>query len=89
MATASGVVAFAGLLDIRGNHVIIDHGLGLASGYSHLSQIHVTRGQSVRAGQIIGVSGNTGRSGGAHLHWEITIAGEWLDAAEFYALWLP
>lgn len=89
VATADGVVGYAGMLDIRGNHVIIDHGLGIHSGYSHMSQIHVTRGQTVTAGQIIGVSGNTGRSGGAHLHWEISFNGEWLDAAQFYELWIP
>lgn len=87
--TASGRVAFAGLLDIRGNHVIIDHGQGIYSGYSHFSQMHVTRGQTVRAGQIIGVSGNTGRSSGPHLHWEVTVNGEWVDSLDFLGTWLP
>lgn len=89
MAAASGRVAFAGLMDIRGNHVIIDHGYGVFSGYSHLSQVHVTRGQSLQRGQIIGVSGNTGRSGGAHLHWEMSVHGEWIDSADFLRTWLP
>ncbi|RMG73173.1 MAG: M23 family metallopeptidase [Chloroflexi bacterium] len=89
MAMASGRVAFAGLLDIRGNHIIIDHGYGVYSGYSHLSQVHVTTGQTVRAGQIIGVSGNTGRSGGAHLHWELAVNGLWVDVRDFMATWLP
>lgn len=89
MAMASGRVAFAGLLDIRGNHIIVDHGYGIYSGYSHLSQVHVTAGQSVQQGQIIGVSGNTGRSGGAHLHWELTINGMWIDVRDFMATWLP
>lgn len=88
-AVAAGRVAFAGLLDIRGNHVIIDHGYGVYSGYSHLSQIHVTRGQTITKGQIIGVSGNTGRSGGAHLHWEMTVNGEWVDSVDFMNMWLP
>jgi murein DD-endopeptidase MepM/ murein hydrolase activator NlpD len=88
-AMGAGTVAFAGLLDIRGNHVVIDHGYGIFSGYSHLSQVHVTRGQSVSKGQIIGVSGNTGRSGGPHLHWEINIQGLWVDSVDFFAMWLP
>jgi murein DD-endopeptidase MepM/ murein hydrolase activator NlpD len=88
-AAASGRVAYAGLMDIRGHHVIIDHGYGIFTGYSHLSQIHVTRGQTVRAGQIIGVSGNTGRSGGAHLHWEIAVNGKWVDTIDFLRMWLP
>jgi murein DD-endopeptidase MepM/ murein hydrolase activator NlpD len=88
-SVASGRVAFAGLLDIRGNHIIIDHGQGIYSGYSHFSQSHVTRGQWVEAGQIIGVSGNTGRSSGPHLHWEMTVNGEWIDSVDFLNTWLP
>lgn len=89
MAMAAGRVAFAGLMDIRGNHIVIDHGYGVFSGYSHLSQIHVTRGQSITRGQIIGVSGNTGRSGGAHLHWEVTVNGKWVDSVDFVNMWKP
>lgn len=88
-AMGGGRVAFAGLMDIRGNHVIIDHGYGLFSGYSHLSQVHVTQGQTVQRGQIIGVSGNTGRSSGPHLHWEIAVNGEWVDSLDFLTMWLP
>lgn len=88
-AMGSGQVAFAGPLDIRGNHVIIDHGYGIFSGYSHLSQVHVTRGQPVQIGQIIGMSGNTGRSSGPHLHWEVTVNGEWVDSVDFLNTWLP
>jgi murein DD-endopeptidase MepM/ murein hydrolase activator NlpD len=89
MAMASGRVAYAGLMDIRGNYVVIDHGYGVYSGYAHLSQVHVTRGQTITKGQIIGVSGNTGRSGGPHLHWETVVNGEWVDSADFLAMWLP
>jgi hypothetical protein len=89
MTMATGRVAFAGLLDIRGNYVLIDHGGGLFSGAAHLSQIHVTRGQSVTMGQIIGVSGDTGRSNGPHLHWEIAVHGVWVDSVAFMGLWLP
>ncbi|GAB4512365.1 MAG: hypothetical protein OHK0046_11760 [Anaerolineae bacterium] len=89
MAMASGKVAFAGVLDIRGNHIVIDHGYGIYSGYSHLSQIHVTRGQTITRGQIIGVSGNTGRSGGAHLHWEVAVNGKYVDSVDFINMWLP
>lgn len=88
-AAAAGVVDFAGRLDIRGNYVIIDHGYGLHSGYAHLSQAHVTRGQTVAAGQIIGMSGNTGRSSGPHLHWEMIVNGEWVDGLAFIEMWLP
>lgn len=88
-AAAAGRVAFAGRLDIRGNYVIIDHGHGVYSGYAHFSQTHVTRGQAVAAGQIIGMSGNTGRSSGPHLHWEMVVNGEWVDGLAFIEMWLP
>ena len=88
-ALAAGAVAFAGSLDIRGNYALIDHGLGIYSGYAHFSQLHVETGQRIGAGQIIGLSGNTGRSSAPHLHWEITIRGRWVDGAAFLDLWLP
>jgi hypothetical protein len=88
-AMASGRVAFAGALDIRGNYVMIDHGYGLYSGYAHLSQIHVTRGQTVTKGQIIGVSGESGRGNGPHLHWEVVVNGEWVDSVDFIQMWMP
>lgn len=88
-AMAAGKVVFAGRLDIRGNYVMIDHGYGVYSGYAHFSQIHVTRGQTIAAGQIIGISGNTGRSSGPHLHWEMVVNGEWVDGLEFVNMWLP
>ncbi|NWF69318.1 MAG: M23 family metallopeptidase [Chloroflexi bacterium] len=89
MAMASGVVAFAGLLDLRGAYVLIDHGYGVFSGYAHFSQTHVTRGQQIVAGQIIGVSGDTGRSNGPHLHWEVAINGDWVDSLQLMTMWLP
>jgi murein DD-endopeptidase MepM/ murein hydrolase activator NlpD len=81
----SGVVVFTGPLGIYGNMVVIDHGLGLQSLYSHLSVIEVAENQSVKQGDIIGRTGATGMAGGDHLHFGITVAGlvvtpvEWLD----------
>lgn len=88
-AMASGRVVFAEPLDIRGNYVLIDHGWGVFSGYAHFSQVNVAQGQTVQAGEIIGLSGNTGRSSGPHLHWELNINGEWVDGVAFMRLWLP
>jgi len=88
-AIAAGKIAFAGQLDIRGNYIMIDHGYGVYSGYAHFSQIHVTRGQTVAAGQVLGMSGNTGRSSGAHLHWEMVVNGEWVDSLAFIEMWMP
>lgn len=89
MASAGGTVVFAGLMDIRGNYVVVDHGHGVYTGYAHFSQIHVTRGQTVEAGQILGVTGDTGRSSGPHLHWEMNINGDWVDVANVSRMWLP
>ena len=89
MASSSGQVAFAGHLDIRGNLVVIDHGFGVYSTYSHLSQIHVTRGQTIVKGQIIGVTGDTGRSSGPHFHWEMAVNGSFVDSVQFTQTWLP
>jgi murein DD-endopeptidase MepM/ murein hydrolase activator NlpD len=88
-AMAKGTVAFAALLDIRGNYVLIDHGYGIYTGYAHFSQFNVERGQTVEQGEVIGLVGNTGRSTGPHLHWEIAVNGEWIDGMDFLATWLP
>ena len=88
-ALAAGRVVFAGRLEIRGNYALIDHGMGVYSGYAHLSELHLVAGQSVAAGQVIGASGNTGRSSGPHLHWELSAGGHWIDGAVFLDSWLP
>ena len=88
-AMAAGRVVFAGRLEIRGNSVLIDHGLGFYTVYAHFSDLLVTAGQPVSAGQIIGSSGDTGRSSGPHLHWELVARGKWLDGLAFLDLWLP
>ncbi|NPV76753.1 MAG: peptidoglycan DD-metalloendopeptidase family protein [Anaerolineae bacterium] len=72
-APAPGVVKFTGNLPIKGNFTVIDHGLGVYSGYAHQSEILVKQGDRVETGQQIGVIGNTGRSVGPHLHWEIWV----------------
>lgn len=89
MAMGAGTVAYAGLMDIRGNYVVIDHGYGIYSGFAHMSQVHVTRGQAITRGQIIGRTGDTGRSNGPHAHWEMTVNGEWVDPVDFILTWIP
>ena len=89
MASASGEVAYSGRFDIRGNIVVINHGFGVYSTYNHLSQIHVTRGQTIDRGQIIGVTGDTGRSSGPHFHWEMAVNGDFVDSVHFAETWLP
>ena len=74
-AAAAGVVALAERLTVRGNTVFIDHGMGVYSGYFHMSQLAVQPGEKVAPGEIIGWVGSTGLSTGPHLHWEIRLHG--------------
>jgi len=86
-APAPGKVIFAAPLTVRGNGTIIDHGLGVYSGFWHQSEILVNVGDIVEQGQVIGLVGGTGRVTGAHLHWEVWVNGvqvnplDWLNQA--------
>ncbi|MBP7997722.1 MAG: LysM peptidoglycan-binding domain-containing protein [Chloroflexi bacterium] len=73
LAPAGGTVIFNEPTPLRGNVIILDHGLGLTSGYFHLTETLVTLGQTVTAGQLIGKVGTTGLSTGAHLHWDVRV----------------
>lgn len=88
-AAANGRVVFAQYLPIHGNHVIIDHGWGVLSGYSHLSEINVVPGELVYQGQTIALSGSTGRVQGPHLHFEVAVNGSWVDGVQFLTLEIP
>lgn len=72
-AAAGGTVVATEPLEVRGNVVIIDHGRGVFTVYCHLSKFLVQKGQKVEAGELIGNTGNTGRSLGPHLHWELAV----------------
>ncbi len=82
-APATGAVVLAQALPVRGNAIVLDHGVGVYSGYWHLSEISVEAGQMVGPGDAIGLVGNTGRSTGAHLHWELRIRGVAVDPMQF------
>jgi murein DD-endopeptidase MepM/ murein hydrolase activator NlpD len=82
-ATADGQVTLAGWNGAYGLTIEIDHGNGLASRYAHLSDLRVREGQMVVQGQAVGRMGSTGRSTGAHLHYEIRIDGRAVDPARF------
>jgi murein DD-endopeptidase MepM/ murein hydrolase activator NlpD len=74
-APAAGEVVLAEELTIKGKAVLIDHGWGVFSGYWHLSEFNVSVGDFVQPGDLLGLIGNTGRSAGPHLHFEIDISG--------------
>lgn len=76
MATADGVVVRAGWDSGLGNAVVVSHGFGLTTRYGHMSRLNVKPGAKVRRGDIVGFVGNTGRSTGYHLHYEVLVNGE-------------
>ena len=77
----AGVVTFSGLMGPHGEMVIIDHGDGMETRYSHLDKRLVNRGARVTQGQILGLVGSTGKATGPHLHWELRMDGELVDPA--------
>ena len=83
-AANAGRVVFAKNLGIYGNCVLIDHGLGLASLYGHLSRIDVAAGDRVAKGDRLGLSGKTGLAGGDHLHFAILVGGSYVDPLEWW-----
>ncbi len=88
-AANNGIVVLAENVGIYGNTVMIDHGLGVFTGYSHLSQIDVKVGDKVEKGQVVGKTGTTGLAGGDHLHFDVAIQGEFVDPLEWWdAHWL-
>jgi murein DD-endopeptidase MepM/ murein hydrolase activator NlpD len=84
LAANSGKVVNADWLGIYGNCVIIDHGLGVASLYGHLSSIDVKVGDAVTKGQVLGRSGMTGLAGGDHLHFTMLVGGHPVTPVEWW-----
>lgn len=86
-APANGTVVFAGQGGEYGLCVILDHGNEVKSLYGHLSKIQVRQGQRIDRGTILALTGNTGRSSGPHLHYEVHVKGQAVNPRAF--LWAP
>ena len=82
-AANSGLVRMAKNLFYSGNVAIIDHGTGIFTIYAHLDKLKVTAGQRIEKGQLIGLTGATGRVSGPHLHWGVKITGTAVNPIQF------
>ena len=84
VAAASGTVTTAGWVSGYGNYTVINHGGGVMTAYGHQSAIHVSVGQTVSAGQTIGLVGSTGNSTGPHLHFEVYVNGSTQNPMSYF-----
>jgi murein DD-endopeptidase MepM/ murein hydrolase activator NlpD len=83
MASAHGKVLAVGDYFFNGKTVFVDHGNGLITMYCHLERIDVQAGEAVDKGQMLGLSGKTGRATGPHLHWSVVLNGTMVNPALF------
>jgi peptidase M23-like protein len=88
-AMNDGTILLARFLYFEGNCVVIDHGQGLLTLYFHMSELKVKEGDPVKRGQLIGLSGGTGRATGPHLHVAVRWQATYLDPARLLQLPLP
>lgn len=78
-AVAAGTITTSTFTDVSGNYIKIDHGGGWSTAYLHLSDRRAAVGQQVKQGEVIGLSGSTGRSTGPHLHFIVYYNGQAVD----------
>ncbi|NFE68192.1 M23 family metallopeptidase [Clostridium sporogenes] len=84
LASFSGTVKECGEDKELGKYILLDHGQGIETKYGHLNKIKVKKGEEVKKGKTIGESGSTGKSTGAHLHFEIIYMGENKNPQDYF-----
>lgn len=82
-STAPGIVKFSGRKGSYGKFIEIDHGFGIVTRYGHLSKLSVKKGERISRGDIIAKQGNTGRSSGHHLHYEVKLNDKFFNPEKF------
>ncbi len=85
-ASNSGIIEYSGFLQLSGNTVVIEHGLGLKGYYMHMDSLAVSTGDFVNKGDLIGTVGTTGYSTGPHLHYQVSIENQPVDPVDLYTL---
>jgi murein DD-endopeptidase MepM/ murein hydrolase activator NlpD len=88
-APAAGTIVLSEKLAVRGNVIIIDHGMGVFTLLAHNSKLIAQVGQTVQKGEVVSLSGNTGLSNGPHLHWEVHVSGPPVDPLEWVNRVMP
>lgn len=83
-ATGDGTVVEVGWQTGYGNTIVIDHGFGYVTRYAHLQAFRTQRGKKVVRGEVIGEVGNTGKSTGPHLHYEVHVKGQVVNPVNYY-----
>ena len=86
-AATGGIITYSGQMGSYGNLVVIDHQNGFETRYAHNARLKVKKGEKVRQGQTIALVGNTGRSNGTHLHFEIWKNNKVIDPNTLYGSW--
>jgi murein DD-endopeptidase MepM/ murein hydrolase activator NlpD len=89
LAVADGVVSYSGVRSGYGNVIEIDHGNGYVTRYAHNSRLERRVGELIRAGQEIAKAGSTGRSTGAHVHFEVWERGQYVNPRKFLSQQSP
>ena len=84
LAPADGIVTYSGRKGLMGNMVTIDHGFGMMTRYGHLKKLLKKKGSRVKRGETIALMGNTGRSTGPHLHYEVRLNGVAVNPMKYF-----
>ena len=84
IAPANGLVTFAGSKGLMGNMVAIEHGFGMVTRYGHTQKLLKKKGERVKRGEVIALVGNTGRSTGPHLHYEVRLNGVAVNPMNYF-----